>query len=178
MRRHSSSSEPSASKLKYSNTYASLLLFSLQLPLTVFQQFYTFSALLTALQPLPLPFNLQTASGYGPDNHLVGLRELAKSSTGQVPALFREKSYKEFINFRLSTSQLFTQADILIGYGPVVSDGYGCCYMPKSSCIYFVISSFYSSAETSSDFFASSLEGSLLQMRELCQKMNETESGE
>ncbi|KAH9389709.1 hypothetical protein TYRP_007256 [Tyrophagus putrescentiae] len=116
-----------------------------------------------------------TASGYGPDNHLVALRELGKSFTGQVGALFREKSYKEFINFRLSTSQLFTPADILIGYGPVVSDGYGCCYMPKGGCIFFVISSFYSSAETSSDFFASSLESSLLQMRELCQKMNETE---
>lgn len=131
-----------------------------------------------ALSFLP-PFHfLQTASGYGPDNHLVGLRELAKSSSGQIPALFREKSYKEFINFRLSTSQLFTGADILIGYGPVVSDGYGCCYMPKSGCMYFVISSFFSSAETSSDFFASSLEGSLLQMRELCQKMNDTENNE
>lgn len=85
-----------------------------------------------------------------------------------IPLLFKEKSFKEFINFRLSTSQLFTPEDILIGYGPVVADGYGCCYMPKSELIYFCISSFYSAPETSSDFFASSLEGSLLQMRELC----------
>lgn len=85
--------------------------------------------------------------------------------------LFKEKSFKEFINFRLSTSQLFTPEDILIGYGAVVPDGYGCCYMPKSEYIYFCISSFYSAVETSSDFFASSLEGSLLQMRELCEQI-------
>ena len=113
----------------------------------------------------------QTVAGYGPDNHLVALRELSKTHLHYVPALFKEKSFKEFINFRLSTSQLFTPEDILIGYGPVVPDGYGVCYIPKSDLIFFCISSFYSSAETSSDFFALSLEGSLLQMRELCSKL-------
>lgn len=88
-----------------------------------------------------------------------------------VPQLFKEKSFKEYINFRLSTSQLFTLEDILIGYGPVVPDGYGCCYMPKKDQILFCLSSFYSSDETSSDFFALSLEGSLLQMREFCLKI-------
>lgn len=112
-----------------------------------------------------------TSAGYGPDNHLVALRELSRIHELNMPLLMREKSFKEFINFRLSTSQLFTLEDILIGYGPVVPDGYGCCYMPKCDLIYFCISSFFSAPETSSDFFASSLEGSLLQMRELCLKM-------
>ncbi len=85
--------------------------------------------------------------------------------------LFKEKSYKEYINFRLSTSQLPTEKGILVGYGPVVPDGYGCSYDPCNQSIVFCISSFFSSAETSSDFFALSLEGSLLQMRELCVKL-------
>lgn len=106
----------------------------------------------------------------------MALRELSKIHFNSMPALFKEKSYKEYINFKLSTSQLFTPEDILVGYGPVVPDGYGCAYMPKKEEIFFCLSSFYSSAETSSDFFALSLEGSLLQMRELCFKMHECES--
>lgn len=85
-------------------------------------------------------------------------------------ALFREKAYKEYLNFRLSTSQLPTEKGILVGYGAVVEDGYGCSYNPRSESITFCIGSFYSAAESSSDFFARSLEGSLLQMRELCLK--------
>lgn len=115
---------------------------------------------------------MQTIGGYGPDNHLLGLREISKRKLGETPKLFKEKSYKEFLNFCLSTSTLPTEQGILVGYGPVVTDGYGCSYNPCGTHITFCISSFYSSAETSSDFFALSLEGSLLQMRELCLKIS------
>lgn len=91
---------------------------------------------------------------------------------GEIPVLFKEKSYKEFINFRLSTSQLATEKGILVGYGPVVPDGYGTSYNITKNGITFCITSFFSSGETSSDFFALSLEGSLLQMREMCNKLN------
>lgn len=94
-----------------------------------------------------------------------------RADGGEIPCLFREKAYKEFINFRLSTSQVANERGIMVGYGPVVPDGYGCAYSPYASHIVFCVSSFYSSAETSSDFFALSLEGSLLQMRELCLKL-------
>lgn len=87
--------------------------------------------------------------------------------------LFKEKAYKEYLNFKLSTSQLPSRKDILIGYGAVVNDGYGCSYNPTSDQINFCITSFHSCSETSSDFFARSLEGSLLQMREICYKMQE-----
>jgi choline O-acetyltransferase len=115
--------------------------------------------------------SFQTISGNGPDNHLLGLREISRMKLGDIPMLLKEKSYKEYINFRLSTSQLPTEKGILAGYGPVVPDGYGCSYNPCNQSIVFCISSFFSSAETSSDFFALSLEGSLLQMRELCVKL-------
>ena len=123
----------------------------------------------------------QTISGNGPDNHLMALKEMGKRKTGQESGgclLFKEKSYKEYLNFRLSTSQLPSREDILIGYGPVVPDGYGCSYNPCPDQINFCISSFYSSPETSSDFFARSLEGSLLQMREICLKIKRKEESD
>ncbi|XP_022238682.1 choline O-acetyltransferase-like isoform X2 [Limulus polyphemus] len=113
-----------------------------------------------------------TVKGEGPDIHLVGLKEMAKSA-GHLPALFLDRSYQEFMNFRLSTSQVPSDKAILVGYGPVISDGYGCCYNPQNHYIDFCVSSFFSAQETSSDFFALSLEGSLLQMRELCLKASE-----
>lgn len=116
-------------------------------------------------------------AGFGPDNHLLGLREMSRleqcaSDTNSDPPcpLFREKAYKEYLNFRMSTSQLSCESGIMVGYGAVVPDGYGVCYNPRAESIMFCISSFYSSPETSSDFLARSLEGSLLQMRELCLK--------
>ncbi|RWS14748.1 Choline O-acetyltransferase-like protein, partial [Dinothrombium tinctorium] len=112
-----------------------------------------------------------TIAGQGPDNHLLGLREMAKKNNNELPLLFREKAYKEFLNFRLSTSQLPTENGVIVGYGPVVPDGYGCSYNTSANQIVFCITSFYSSPETGSNFFASSLEGSLLQMRELCYKL-------
>lgn len=100
---------------------------------------------------------------------------MAKRRLGEVPLLFREKSYKEFLNFKLSTSQLPSRGGILVGYGAVVPDGYGCSYNPCPENIVFCVASFFSSAETSSDFFALSLEGTLNQMREICMKMKEME---
>ncbi|XP_023222425.1 choline O-acetyltransferase-like [Centruroides sculpturatus] len=111
-----------------------------------------------------------TINGEGPDNHLLGLKEIAVMNNIKEPELFKDKSYKEFLNFRLSTSQLPSKHDIIVGYGPVVPNGYGCSYNPLENHITFCITSFNSSDITSSNLFAQSLEGSLLQMRELCTK--------
>ncbi|KAK8773327.1 hypothetical protein V5799_012140 [Amblyomma americanum] len=113
--------------------------------------------------------SMQTVNGDGPDNHLLGLREMARLH--EMPAaIFSDKSYADFLHFRLSTSQLSADKGILGGYGAVVPDGYGCAYNVGADQVSFCVSSFFSSPETSSDFFALSLEGSLLQMRELCLK--------
>lgn len=96
-----------------------------------------------------------------------------RSPNGELHALFKEKAYKEYLNYKLSTSQLPSSSDILVGYGAVVPDGYGCSYNPCDNSIVFCIGSFNSCADTSSDFFARSLEGSLLQMREICLKIAE-----
>ncbi|XP_074599176.1 choline O-acetyltransferase-like [Brevipalpus obovatus] len=117
-----------------------------------------------------------TVDGYGPDNHLLGLREMAKKNGQELPLLFREKAYKEYLNFKLSTSQLVYDKVLLVGYGAVVPDGYGCSYRLNSNSIIFCITSFFSSPDTGSNYFAASLEGSLLQMRELCAKIKSKES--
>lgn len=127
----------------------------------------------------PLQRNAKTIAGDGPENHLLGLREMARrsnvdSSKCTVPLLFRERGYREYLNFKLSTSQLPSNGDILIGYGAVVKDGYGCSYNPTRDTINFSIASFHSCPETSSRFFVKSLRTSLLQMREVCYKMHQT----
>ena len=63
--------------------------------------------------------------------------------------------------------------DAFMCYGPVVPDGYGCCYNPHPNSILVCISSFKSHTETRSDYFAFTLEGSFLQMHELCLKASE-----
>lgn len=111
-----------------------------------------------------------TIVGHGPDNHLLALKELAKIRYGadDLPELFTDQSYGEYLNFRLSTSQLPNESGITVGYGAVVPDGYGCSYNPCVDRIIFCVSSFHDCPLTSSSKFASKLEESLLQMQSLC----------
>ena len=76
-------------------------------------------------------------------------------------------------NLRFWFLQVNTTMDTFMCYGPVVPDGYGVCYNPHPNDIIVVISAFKSHAETQSDYFAYTLEGSLLQMKELCLKTRE-----
>ncbi|XP_018495801.1 choline O-acetyltransferase [Galendromus occidentalis] len=108
-----------------------------------------------------------TITGNGPDNHMLAMREIAKKIQLKT-RLFNDKSHQTFWNFQLSTSQLPNDSNIIVGYGAVVPDGYGCAYTINENDIVFSVASFDSSSATSSDFFALSLECSLNQMRELC----------
>ncbi|XP_072949841.1 choline O-acetyltransferase [Epargyreus clarus] len=104
--------------------------------------------------------------GRGIDNHLLGLREAARESTGELPPLFTDPTYKQMIEFKLSTSQVATTTDgTFMGYGAVVPDGYGCSYNPKKDCVIFCISSFSSSSVTNTEAFRLSLEEALDSMK-------------
>ncbi|XP_067130229.1 choline O-acetyltransferase-like [Centruroides vittatus] len=112
---------------------------------------------------------LYTINGEGPDNHLLCLKEMADLHGLEEPALYRTDYYKEFMKFRLATSQLPTTYDIVVGYGPAVPDGYGCSYNPLQDRILFCISSFKNDTSTDSEKFAQNLQVSLMELKELCE---------
>lgn len=72
-------------------------------------------------------------------------------------------------------SQVPTTTDSFMGYGPVVSDGYGASYNPKSDSIVFCLSAFHSAETTSTAAFARALERSLLDMRGLLAPGSQTD---
>lgn len=110
-----------------------------------------------------------TIIGGAPDNHLLALKRLADIRyDDELPEIFTDQSYREFLNFRLSTSQLPNESGITVGYGAVTKDGYGCSYNPCAEQIVFCVSSFADCPETSSAKFADTLRESLLEMQQLC----------
>ncbi|KAL3280420.1 hypothetical protein HHI36_017902 [Cryptolaemus montrouzieri] len=109
--------------------------------------------------------------GQGIDIHLLGLREAAKETSPHasfpLPEIFTDVSYRLANKFLLSTSQVATNSDSFMGYGPVEPDGYGASYNPKPDSIIFCLSAFWSSEITSTSRFAQVLEESLNSMQAL-----------
>lgn len=54
-------------------------------------------------------------------------------------------------------------------YGPVVPEGYGCCYNPRKSDILFACSSFKDSSETCTKSFAETLKNTLCEMKKIAE---------
>lgn len=57
--------------------------------------------------------------------------------------------------------QITTTSEMIVGYGAVVPDGYGCAYNFRKNGITFQISAFHSDGRTSTARFANALETSL-----------------
>ncbi|XP_066204893.1 choline O-acetyltransferase isoform X1 [Saccopteryx leptura] len=113
-------------------------------------------------------YAVMAITGMAIDNHLLGLRELARDVCKELPEMFTDETYLKSNQFVLSTSQVPTTMEMFCCYGPVVPDGYGCCYNPQPESVLFCISSFHSCKETSSTKFAKAVEESLADMRDLC----------
>nr|CAG4650892.1 EOG090X04D9 [Simocephalus serrulatus] len=106
--------------------------------------------------------------GQGIDIHLLGLRQLARETDcPEAKALFQDPSYNVIHHFALSTSQIPTNSDSFMGYGPVVPDGYGCSYNPQPDSVIFCASSFHSCEATSTSRFVGELSAALLQVAEM-----------
>ncbi|XP_043486009.1 choline O-acetyltransferase isoform X1 [Polistes fuscatus] len=104
-------------------------------------------------------------TGRGIDNHLMGLRYAAKEAGEPIPDIFTDEAYRIINHFALSTSQVTTKnTNAFIGYGPVVPDGYGCCYNMQKNKFIFIISAFHSDGQTNSLRFAQTLEQALRDM--------------
>ncbi|XP_053977958.1 choline O-acetyltransferase isoform X2 [Hylaeus volcanicus] len=103
-------------------------------------------------------------TGQGIDNHLMGLRYAAKEAGEPVPEIFADEAYAIINHFALSTSQVTTKNDAIVGYGPVEPDGYGCAYNIRSNGFIFSVSAFHSDGRTNAMRFAQTLEQSLRDM--------------
>ncbi|XP_062831879.1 choline O-acetyltransferase isoform X2 [Anolis carolinensis] len=119
-------------------------------------------------------YTILTITGMAIDNHLLGLREMAREHFKELPDIFTDETYLTSNRFILSTSQVPTTMEMFCCYGPVIPNGYGACYNPQPGHILFCISSFKDCQETSSSKFAKALGESLMDMKELCNKCNST----
>ncbi|KAL0104807.1 hypothetical protein PUN28_016444 [Cardiocondyla obscurior] len=109
----------------------------------------------------------QAATGQGVDRHLFGLKMIAKSEGIELPELYKDVGYTKSTYFNLTSSQVPYKSASFMCYGPVVPDGYGCCYNPRPKDILFACSSFKSSSDTNTKNFARVLKQTLCDMRDV-----------
>ncbi|KAL5280729.1 CRAT family protein [Megaselia abdita] len=111
--------------------------------------------------------------GQGVDRHLLGLKLMALENNLEVPAFFKSPGFVKSSQFRMSTSQVASVNHAFMCYGPLVDNGYGCCYNPRKNDMFFAISSWKSNSETDSDKFHDSLKSALDDMKEVLSKAGE-----
>ncbi|XP_065345556.1 carnitine O-acetyltransferase-like isoform X1 [Cloeon dipterum] len=104
-------------------------------------------------------------AGEGVDRHLLGLRLIAAENGIELPDLFKDVAFTRSTHMRLSTSQVAGRAESHMCYGPLVTDGYACCYNPRSNDMIFGTSAHNSCPETSARKFAAALEESFTDMQ-------------
>ncbi|XP_054285113.1 carnitine O-acetyltransferase-like [Macrosteles quadrilineatus] len=112
-------------------------------------------------------YTIQALNGFGVDRHLLGLKLTALDHGLPVPALYSDPGYLKSLHMRISTSQVALKSDGFMIYGPLVEDGYGCCYNPRPNDIKFGTTAFVSCPETCAVEFCRSLEQSLTDMHQL-----------
>nr|XP_015925085.1 carnitine O-acetyltransferase isoform X2 [Parasteatoda tepidariorum] len=108
----------------------------------------------------------QAVNGMGIDRLLLGLKKIALESGMNVPDLYMDGGYTTSTHFKLSTSQVPSSLDSFMCYGPLVPDGYACCYNPRPSFINFGLSACNSSPATHSSNFMAALTESLTEMHD------------
>jgi len=104
-------------------------------------------------------------AGLGVDRHLQGMKNIAVENGLEPHPLFSDTGYVRSSRMRVSTSQVAGKTASFLCFGPLVSDGYGCCYNPRAEDIFFPCSALVSCQDTSATAFRDSLEQSLLDMR-------------
>lgn len=105
----------------------------------------------------------EAGQGRGVDRHLLGLRKLAAQHNISHPFL-ADRTLAESGHWRLSTSQLKV-TNLAVGFGPVVDDGYGCCYQIHKNHIVVALTAFRRNKDTNAERLASALEKALLEMQ-------------
>ncbi|CAG8496162.1 1854_t:CDS:2 [Diversispora eburnea] len=104
----------------------------------------------------------------GVDRHLLGLRtQLQSDKEKENASLFNDLSYQKSSYYKLSTSNMSLGVKFICGFGAVVPDGYGVCYMINSDKLRFSISSYKKCKETDSVIFRKTLIKTLDDLREI-----------
>lgn len=109
-------------------------------------------------------------SGQAIDRHLLGLKMQAIEENLSVPDVLKDAAYTKALHYRLSTSQVPSQTDCVMCFGPVVPNGYGVCYNPMNDHINFAVSAFNSCKETAAAQLAQAVVDALLDMRTLLEQ--------
>ncbi|PSN43432.1 hypothetical protein C0J52_02637 [Blattella germanica] len=107
------------------------------------------------------------SNGDGIDRHLLGLK-LAAVENGKKPhTFFQDPAFVRSTHFKVTTSQVAGKGDSVMCYGPVVPDGYACCYNPMAEGINFGLAAFKLDKGTNVDDFQDALFESLSDMGEV-----------
>lgn len=115
-------------------------------------------------------YSVEAVNGFGVDRHLLGLKLTALEKKLQLPSLYKDVSYARSSHMRISSSQVATKCDGFMCYGPLVEDGYACCYNPRSNDINFAVSAMKSNPDTNASTYRKALENSLTDMHDLLLK--------
>ncbi|KAL3281380.1 hypothetical protein HHI36_004590 [Cryptolaemus montrouzieri] len=119
-------------------------------------------------------YTIEALNGFGVDRHLLGLKLASKELGKELPELYKDIAFSRSSQMRLSTSQVATKCSGVMAYGPLVPNGYGCCYNPRPKDIFFALSCFEDNPETNITTFKNALENSLIDMHNLLAKTNST----
>ena len=105
------------------------------------------------------------------DRHLLGLKLIALENNLELPDLYKDASFKKLSHFYISSSQVSSKTDAVTCYGPLVSDGYGCCYNITEKKIFFGLSSLNSCEKTSAKEFGNQIQNALIDCQNLLLKV-------
>ncbi|RHZ56868.1 hypothetical protein Glove_396g10 [Diversispora epigaea] len=114
-----------------------------------------------------IEYMIAAVNGKGVDRHLLGLRtQLQSDKEKESASLFNDPSYQKSSHYKLSTSNMSLGVKFICGFGAVVPDGYGVCYMINPDKLRFAISSYKKCKETDSVIFRKTLIKTLDDLRE------------
>ncbi|PVD21630.1 hypothetical protein C0Q70_17429 [Pomacea canaliculata] len=113
----------------------------------------------------------EAVKGQGVDRHLLGLKLAALENGYDVPELYLDTSFKESTYYKLSTSQVGAKHNMVMLFGPAVPDGYGLCYNPQDTKIFFSVTSYHVCSETNSEKLSAAIKQSLVDMQALLNRV-------
>ncbi|EDV28147.1 uncharacterized protein TRIADDRAFT_20587 [Trichoplax adhaerens] len=110
---------------------------------------------------------IKAITGHGWDRHLLGMKLIAMEQGLEVPELHKDVGYTKSTRILLSTSQVSSNCDLSLFFGPTAPDCYGVCYSPNPNNYRYSCSTFNSCPDTNGKLFAELVSKSLLDMQAL-----------